>query len=460
VIADRVKLPRVPISDILTAYLGDVMLYSQTAGDDDPEVQDFELPPRVGIRRRMVDAIVEFALRDYKAWYVVAHSQGTVVAYNGLMETAKTLPNYLNRGRWDLVRSSPLRLLGGPDDKLPGLQMPRRPPWLGAQDCIDRRNLFAKLRGFLTYGSAIGKFRGIWPIIVPANTDEHVFQREFNWINVYDWTDPVGGPLRAYNREKGYDANRTPLKDGDRVVKGHVAAKIDRNISYKAGWVWLLSHLQYLNYYPRAYKRPKALLVNKAAEWLLGGEFDPGETLEKAKPNGVIRYALALAEAGIATLVVWLATAALLWELLDSKWLAWLEYACWPSLAISALIVAIIANGCGALIGGTRRSVPRVVRWLVILIGCAAIAAPSFLLIPWVSGNIAGWWKAAGSTIGLLNHPGAGNMAIGLMSLTVTLIVALGGIRWLFQPIPAAPAPAEPAPAAPAPVPPPKDEKP
>jgi hypothetical protein len=256
VIADRLKLPRVAISDILTAYMGDVMLYTQTDGDDDPAVSDFAQPPRVGIRARMVDALVEFALRDdYDRWYVLSHSQGTVVAYNGLMETEVALPNYLSQTRWNQVKGSRLQAKPDQKNKAPSLMLPRRPTWLGPTDAIDRKALFAKLAGLLTYGSAIGKFRAIWPIVVPANKDENVFPLKFQWINVYDPTDPVSGELEAYTREHGCWADRaTPINrqrsdPGSENAGTHVAAKIDRSIPYKASWVWLLSHLQYLNYY-------------------------------------------------------------------------------------------------------------------------------------------------------------------------------------------------------------------
>ena len=123
-----------------------------------------------------------------------ANPQGTVVAYNGLMETAAALPNYLGEARWQALKKA--GLARAPKNPVNGLMLPRRPTWLTSADGINRPALFAKLGGFLSYGAAIGKFHAIWPIIVPANgEEEEVFPEDFQWINVFDPTDPVSGPV-------------------------------------------------------------------------------------------------------------------------------------------------------------------------------------------------------------------------------------------------------------------------
>ena len=40
------------------------------------------------------------ALGSYCRWYILAHSLGSVAAWNGLMETEHCLPNYLDEARW------------------------------------------------------------------------------------------------------------------------------------------------------------------------------------------------------------------------------------------------------------------------------------------------------------------------------------------------------------------------
>src|SRR6185503_20238660 len=119
-----------------------------------------------------------------------------------------------------------------------------------------------KLQGFMTYGPAIGKFHGIWPIMVPCNRDEFVFQQNFRWVNVYDHLDPVSGPLLGYTRTffgpwagQGQTSKETELVQVDPVGKAWSAAKIWSNVSYSAGKVWLLSHLGYLTHPSAAYKQ-------------------------------------------------------------------------------------------------------------------------------------------------------------------------------------------------------------
>ena len=54
----------------------------------------------------MIRTIADTALLNYDRWYVMAHSLGSVVAFNGLMETSYAWPGYLDRGRWaDLVQN-------------------------------------------------------------------------------------------------------------------------------------------------------------------------------------------------------------------------------------------------------------------------------------------------------------------------------------------------------------------
>ena len=57
-------------------------------------------PPRAAIRRRMIRVMIDVAKADYDRWYILAHSLGTVVAWNGLMEIQQALPNYLDRKCW------------------------------------------------------------------------------------------------------------------------------------------------------------------------------------------------------------------------------------------------------------------------------------------------------------------------------------------------------------------------
>jgi len=87
--------------DILVQYLGDIKRYQQDKREGAGALLDLGQPPRITVRRRMIEGLVRMSLADYDRWYVLSHSLGTVVAFNGLMETDAALPNYLNRDLWE-----------------------------------------------------------------------------------------------------------------------------------------------------------------------------------------------------------------------------------------------------------------------------------------------------------------------------------------------------------------------
>ena len=240
--------------DILVEYLGDVKLYQQdTRERKGPLIDLGRNPPRVSIRRRMVKSLVEMALENYDRWYVLSHSLGTVVAFNGLMETEKALPNYLRQSLWEkwwykhpdkIQGQNPLT------EEQKKNMLPQRPNWLQDNNIIDRKQLFSNLRGFMTYGSPLSKFAVLWPSIVVLNKDESVFAKDFEWINVFDPTDPVSDYTRFFNSKNGKNSPLTP-----------------RDIPYKAEQIHLLSHGQYLTFNPKR-KNP---LVSQISQWLLSG---------------------------------------------------------------------------------------------------------------------------------------------------------------------------------------------
>ncbi len=461
-IFDRLKLPRIPISDLLTSYVGDVMLYTQPKRDGDPTAAELGQPPRVEIRARMVAAMVEFAQRDYCRWYIVAHSLGTVVAYNGLMETEAALPNYLSRSRWAGLKGSGLAATA--TENAPDSMLPRRPPWLEEKDVISRKNLFDKLQGFVSYGSAIGKFNGMWPIIVPANCDEFVFPGTFKWINIYDWTDPVAGPLEAFTTDKHglwngtrQGPKRTPLISADGSKS---AAKIAMSISYKAGPMWLYSHLQYLTYISRAFKRPPHLLALTIATWLHTGTYPDKdfEKMKKAAPCALPRRLMAISELGAISIGVWLLTAFLLWKLVARNWvLALADRRLFAGAAV-AIVVAVICN----VFIEMKIARSRGARVMFVAIVAVASCFGGFYLSPELrpiaeclklclnsclhevhvfaaEHVLAGQWMASlliGLRDFLLQHVDAVRVSLGLLFATTLLIVILGILRWLFQPLP------------------------
>ena len=244
------RLGHVP-GEVLYRYVGDVKLYQDRKRDGKGPLTDLGLPPRFAIRRRMVDALVAAYKQDYDRWYILAHSLGSIVAFNGLMETEHALPNYLREPVWrnllcDLLKTDP-----DADPMHVTSMMPRRPLWIeDDKQVLDRAKLFGRLRGFVTYGSPLDKFAYLWPQIVNINKDNGVFPAGFEWINVYDHTDPVGARLDAFKGAFGKNSKPT-------------------NLAYKAHALLLWSHTRYLK---RKQRRSKGTFARLLLEWMLHGD--------------------------------------------------------------------------------------------------------------------------------------------------------------------------------------------
>ena len=243
--------------DILIQYLGDVKLYQQGKRIGKGPLVDLGQRPRVSIRRRMVKGLVQMSLGNYDRWYILSHSLGTLIAFNGLMETDAALANYLNQDLWDKWQQFSNKKAQEEDKLTPDQEnkmLPSRPAWLNPDDIVDRSDLFKKLQGVMTYGSPLSKFAVFWPAIVPLNEDTGVFSPGFEWINVYDPSDPVADQTK-YFQFKTSDLKQQPTE-----------------IAYKAESLHLVSHGEYLTYNPKR-QHP---LVKKVADWLLTGDkFEP-----------------------------------------------------------------------------------------------------------------------------------------------------------------------------------------
>jgi hypothetical protein len=266
---------------VFVNYISAVKLYNQSTRQGSgllPNSHGFldtlDDPPRVSIRRRMIQAIVAVASQKYNRWYILGHSLGSVVSFNGIMENGQAFANYLSRETWDDLKS---RGWAGPKtiDVLhfanipPGPMSPSRPVWLADDELVYREEIFGKFRGLLTYGSPLGKFAELWPARVPINKVEPVFQTNTEWINVYDGRDPVSGPLNVFApavlAQHGITPRHCP------PLKG---------FSYRASRVLLLSHIRYL----MVRNEPDRQLSEVVADWLVTGQdFTP-------PPNGTGRW--------------------------------------------------------------------------------------------------------------------------------------------------------------------------
>ncbi|MBO9669437.1 MAG: hypothetical protein J7485_02855 [Sphingobium sp.] len=223
---------------ILTAYVGDVRIYTQAPGKGGGNLTDLGQPWRTTIRRRMISELIAMAERDYDRWYVLGHSLGSIVAFNGVQEPEWNLPNYLDPAQTDRLRASATAnglwvttppAAGEPQPNL-HVMMPRRPVWLGPTERISRKALFKTFNGMITYGSPLDKFAALWPRIVPINKQRDVFDAKADWVNLSDATDPVGAQVGAF--EQGWR-------------KGTPAAQSPFNVRVRASAFFLLSHIRY-----------------------------------------------------------------------------------------------------------------------------------------------------------------------------------------------------------------------
>lgn len=139
-LSHKAGLAEFELKKILDAFLGDVQL-----------VTDFA-PVRAEIVKRFHGALASAAETYPNAqFHIVAHSEGTVVSFLGLLEAA---------------------------------DHPDRHPW------IDR------VRGFMTLGSPIDKHLILWPGLFDRFRGPHRdTQARIRWMNYADYADPIGFEL-------------------------------------------------------------------------------------------------------------------------------------------------------------------------------------------------------------------------------------------------------------------------
>jgi hypothetical protein len=327
----------------------------------------------------MIRTICDVVASDYDRWYILAHSLGSVVAFNALMEPDEVLPNYLDSKRWQEIapKAHDARI-----DIALQKRRPSRPAWIPPTVALSRRTLFQGFKGLLTYGSPLDKFATLWPARVPLNKEENVFRDDVEWVNVYDVTDPVGAHLDYFE----------PAAPGP----GRIRAL---NLCYKASPIMLWSHVGYL----RTHRNRRDELADRTVEWLVsGGPFPQPSApssawLDTGKKATFARWALAywvqlpLIAAflfGLGLLVVHYGLTHLPWGLgSEIASLGW---------AGQAAMLALVALGIPLLFGA--------VRWLVFPPDKDDPAYKSAK----VSQQLAGVVETVSSAMGARVEPGAG----------------------------------------------------
>jgi hypothetical protein len=144
------------LRQLLDAFIGDVQLVTEFA------------PVRASIVQRFTDAMAALHARYPDAEiHIVAHSEGTVVAFLGLLEGDNDVNVH---------------------------------PWIG------------QVRGFMTLGSPIDKHLILWPRLFERyKGSSHLAGTTIRWVNYVDYADPVGFNLdtaRDWLEQRHYTKTR------------------------------------------------------------------------------------------------------------------------------------------------------------------------------------------------------------------------------------------------------------
>jgi len=151
-LAARAGLFDFDLRKLLDAYLGDVQVVAEFGTQ----------------RRKILDAFAATMKRVHQAYpaaeiFVVAHSEGTVVSFLGLLEAAR-----------DLGQAA----------------------WIG------------QVRGFMTFGSPLDKHLILWPELFGSDPPSFQPKQRIEWRNYYDRGDPIGFSLddvRSWLKGTGWD---------------------------------------------------------------------------------------------------------------------------------------------------------------------------------------------------------------------------------------------------------------
>jgi hypothetical protein len=143
-LADRAGLFSFDLRKLLNDYLGDVQVVAEFRNKKRVILDTFHQTLR-SIKQSYANADI----------YLVAHSEGTVIAFLGLLEALNKLPD---------------------------------------EDFTWVKNV----RGLMTFGSPIDKHLMLWPKLFPATMAVAwpEGQRKIEWRNYYDYGDPIGFSLR------------------------------------------------------------------------------------------------------------------------------------------------------------------------------------------------------------------------------------------------------------------------
>jgi adenosine deaminase len=181
-------LGRIDVFRTVFAYMSSVQMYQERERKHGGALTDFDQSRRASIQRRFANHLVDMAVEKHDSWYILGHSLGSVIAFKGLMSPGSALARYMSINRWDSRGLQEFKSTAENETRY--ADEPKCPHWMDRDAFLDRRLLFERLQGFITYGSPLEIFAHLWPAIVQIN-DQNVFSKEFEWLNFYDPTDIV-----------------------------------------------------------------------------------------------------------------------------------------------------------------------------------------------------------------------------------------------------------------------------
>jgi hypothetical protein len=172
-LADKAGLFKFNLRRLLENYLGDVQIVTEFSSHRTDIVGRFH---------RAMEDIYEMQCRegnDKVRLHIVAHSEGTVVSFLGLL--------YAMSGT-RMIPAGPTGSGSPPEMK----EKKRVPEWL------------KRVHGFMTIGSPIDKHLLLWPRIWdtlnPSFADASLDVGQIKWRNYYDYGDPIGFKLDTTRR--------------------------------------------------------------------------------------------------------------------------------------------------------------------------------------------------------------------------------------------------------------------
>lgn len=256
------------------AYMSSVKIYQQQESDTKQDVLDEVLSRRVRIQKRLANKFLDMAESDFDAWFVLAHSLGSVISFKTLMFDGAAFARSMSSVRWSHLDPRWKIKSAIPSEGF--VDKPPLPWWLAPNDELNLEQLYDRFGGIVTYGSPIETFSTLWPSIIEINGSRSM---RASWINLYDRRDFISSPINSMSA----------LSDSLPIT----------NIETRSHWLIAKSHTNYLNSKGRS-----AETIQDVIRWF-AGDVDLDRLRQRSvTQHRFVRVALAITIQAIAILIV------------------------------------------------------------------------------------------------------------------------------------------------------------